>query len=155
MLVAALFYMPKLNIQVGFNLKILPAFHAALNFLTTILLLAGFYFIKNKKIFEHRACMITAFIFSAIFLVSYVVYHALAEPIRYPGVGLVRKIYFFLLITHIFLAAAIVPLVLVTLVKALSQRFDQHRKIARITLPLWLYVTSTGVIIYLMILPYY
>lgn len=99
--------------------------------------------------------MITSIILSGIFLASYVTYHSLTEPTSYGGEGVVRIIYYILLITHIMLAATIVPLVLITLVRALSNRFDKHKRIARWTLPLWLYVTITGVIVYFMIAPYY
>jgi putative membrane protein len=99
--------------------------------------------------------MTTAIALSLVFLLSYVLFHASTEPTKFAGEGMVRNIYFFLLLTHIFLAIAIVPLVLISYVRAIAQKFDKHRKIARITLPIWLYVTSTGVIVYLMIAPYY
>ncbi len=99
--------------------------------------------------------MITAFSFSALFLICYVVYHALTEPTSYGGSGIVRNIYYFILLTHIILAAVIVPLVLITLVRGLQQKFDKHRRIARWTFPLWLYVAITGVAVYLMLSPYY
>ncbi|MFI5135616.1 MAG: DUF420 domain-containing protein, partial [Chitinophagales bacterium] len=96
-----------------------------------------------------------AFILSAIFLISYVVYHSLAPETHFGGEGIIRPIYFFILITHIILAAVIVPLVLITLTRALRKRYDRHKKIARWTFPLWLYVAVTGVIVYLMLRPYY
>ena len=99
--------------------------------------------------------MLTAFALSALFLISYVIYHSLAEETHFGGEGVIRYIYFFILITHIILAAAIVPLVLITLVRGLSNKFDKHRKIARWTFPLWLYVAVTGVVVYLMLRPYY
>ncbi len=154
-LVAVLYILPKRQINPGFNISILPALHATLNFVTTLLLLAGWFFIRKRRIVQHKACMISAFVLSGIFLVSYVVYHSLAQPTHFGGVGIIRPVYFFLLITHIILAAAILPFILVTLSRALSERFDKHRKIARITLPLWLYVTITGVVVYLMLSPYY
>jgi putative membrane protein len=150
-----LFYLKPPDIRFGFDLRILPAFNASLNFCTAMLLISGFYFIKNKKVKSHRLCMITAFSFSALFLICYVVYHALTEPTSYGGSGVVRNIYYFILLTHIILAAVIVPLVLITLVRGLQQKFDKHRRIARWTFPLWLYVAITGVAVYLMVSPYY
>ena len=154
-LVALLYYIPKPNLQLGFDLKILPAFHATLNFTTALLLVAGLYFIKSKNVPVHKRCMLTAFSLSILFLISYVTYHSLAKETHFGGTGWVRPVYFFFLITHIILAGVIVPFVLITLNKALSEKFDQHRKIARITFPLWLYVAVTGVVVYLMLKPYY
>ena len=154
-MVLLLFYIKPPEVKVGFDLRILPALNASLNFSTAVLLLTGFYFIKNKRIRSHRLCMITAFCFSAMFLVSYVIYHALTEPTLYGGQGMIRNIYFFILITHIVLAAAILPLILITLVRGLQSKYDRHRKIARWTFPLWLYVAVTGVVVYLMLSPYY
>jgi putative membrane protein len=99
--------------------------------------------------------MTFAIVLSVLFLLSYVTFHAATEPTKFGGEGFIKSLYFFLLISHILLAIAIVPLVLISYVRALSEKFDQHRKIAKITLPIWLYVTSTGVIVYLMIAPYY
>jgi len=99
--------------------------------------------------------MLSAFFLSALFLISYVIYHSATESTSFGGAGLIRTVYFFILITHIVLAAAILPLILITMSRALSSRFDRHRKIARITFPLWLYVSVTGVVVYLMIAPYY
>ncbi|MEO6168882.1 MAG: DUF420 domain-containing protein [Chitinophagales bacterium] len=155
LIVLLLFYIKPPDVKVGFDLRILPALNASLNFSTAVLLLTGFYFIKNKNIRSHRLCMITAFCFSALFLIFYVIYHALTEPALYGGQGMIRNIYFFILITHIVLAAAILPLILITLVRGLQAKFDRHRKIARWTFPLWLYVAVTGVVVYLMLSPYY
>jgi uncharacterized membrane protein YozB (DUF420 family) len=129
----------------------LPALNASLNALSTVFLSAGYVFIRRRQISRHRACMLAALITSALFLASYLVYHAHVGSVPFPGRGTVRAIYFTILITHIILAAAIVPLVLVTVSRALSRRFDRHRTIARVTLPLWLYVSVTGVVIYLML----
>ncbi len=153
--VLVLFYLKPPELKISFDLRILPAFNASLNFCTAILLITGFYFIRNKKVRSHRICMITAFCFSALFLICYVTYHALTEPTSYGGSGIVRNIYYFILLTHIVLAAVIVPLVLITLVRGLQQKFDKHRRIARWTFPLWLYVAVTGVVVYLMLSPYY
>jgi putative membrane protein len=99
--------------------------------------------------------MLAAFALSAVFLIMYVVYHTLSDETHFGGQGWIRPVYYFLLITHIILAAVILPLILITLSRGLQQKFDKHRKIAKITLPLWLYVTVTGVIVYFMIAPYY
>jgi uncharacterized membrane protein YozB (DUF420 family) len=129
----------------------LPALNAALNGVATVFLVAGYAFIRARKIAAHRASMLAAVTASALFLASYLVYHANAGSKPFEGTGPVRAVYFFILITHIVLAAAIVPMVLVTLARALKQRFDRHAAIARRTFPIWLYVSVTGVIIYLML----
>ena len=129
----------------------LPTLNAALNGVATVFLLAGYACIRARKIAAHRASMLAAVTASALFLVSYLVYHANAGSKPFPGTGPVRAAYFIILITHIVLAAAIVPMVLVTLARALRQRFDRHAAIARRTLPLWLYVSVTGVVIYVML----
>jgi putative membrane protein len=129
----------------------LPALNATLNGVAALFLLAGYHFIRRRKIAAHRASMLAAVTASALFLTSYVVYHANAGSRSFTGTGPVRVVYFFILLTHIVLAAAIVPMVLMTLARALKQRFDDHAAIARRTLPLWLYVSVTGVIIYLML----
>jgi len=155
LLVFFLFYVKPPGVAVGFDLKILPALNASLNFITSVLLCAGYFFIRTKHTHSHRLCMITAFVLSALFLISYVTYHSIAPETRYGGQGLIRYLYFFILISHITLAAVIVPLVLITLTRALRKRFHHHMKIARWTFPLWLYVSVTGVIVYLMLRPYY
>ena len=133
----------------------MPMLNAFLNGSTFIMLLFGFNAIRKKKVEVHRKFMFTALILSILFLLSYVTYHALTDSTSYGGEGILKSIYLFILLTHIVLAAAVVPLVLITFSRALTERFDKHRKIARITLPIWLYVTLTGVIVYLMISPYY
>jgi len=153
--VAVLALSPKLELLSGFDLHILPFINAILNGTTSVVLVAGFFAIKNKNVKLHRRFMTSAIVLSVLFLVSYVLYHSSAPSTPYGGVGSLRTIYFTILISHILLAIVIVPLVLITFVRALSEKFDKHRKIARITLPLWLYVTVTGVIVYLMISPYY
>jgi len=154
-LVAVLYIMPKSQGLAGFDIYLLPAFNAVINSLTTLVLLLGFYFIKQGNIPAHKTSMLVALGLSVLFLISYVTYHAIQPGVKFGGEGMIRTIYFIVLLTHIVLAAAIVPLVLITLSRALSERFDKHRKIARITLPLWLYVTITGVVVYFMISPYY
>ena len=129
----------------------LPALNAALNGIATVFLVAGYACIRARKIAAHRASMLAAVVTSALFLLSYVVYHANAGSKPFPGTGPIRAVYFIILITHIILAAAIVPMVLVTLARALKQRFDRHAAIARRTFPIWLYVSVTGVVIYVML----
>ena len=129
----------------------LPGLNASLDALSAIFLSVGYIFIRQRQIGRHRACMLAALATSVLFLTSYVVYHLHVGSVPFTGQGLVRCVYFAILITHIILAAAIVPLVLVTVSRALTRRFDRHRKIARITLPLWLYVSVTGVVIYVML----
>jgi uncharacterized membrane protein YozB (DUF420 family) len=130
---------------------LLPAVNASLNALSTILLSAGWICIRRRQISRHRAFMLSALATSALFLTSYLVYHAKVGSVPFPGQGVVRTIYFAILITHVILAATIVPLALITLSRALARRFDRHRRIARWTLPIWLYVSVTGVVIYLML----
>ena len=129
-------------------LSSLPAVNATLNGICTVFLICGLAFIRNGKIRWHRACMISAFLCSIIFLGFYLYFHFHAGIIRFGGLGWIRPVYFTLLTTHTVLAAAIVPLVLITLTRALRERFDRHRKIARWTLPIWLYVSITGVVVY-------
>jgi putative membrane protein len=133
------------------KLQFLPALNAALNGLSAIALLVGFTFIRARKIAAHRASMITAFVFSTLFLISYILHHYLHGDVRYPIHAPYRSVYLPLLATHIVLATATLPMVLVTFFFSLSGRFPQHRKVARWTLPLWLYVSITGVITYVML----
>jgi uncharacterized membrane protein YozB (DUF420 family) len=113
--------------------------------------MAGWVFIRRRQIARHRACMLAACAMSALFLTSYVIYHANVGSVPYTGRGSLRTTYFAILITHIMLAAAILPLAIVTLSRALARRFDRHRRIARWTFPIWLYVSVTGVVIYFML----
>jgi uncharacterized membrane protein YozB (DUF420 family) len=129
----------------------LPALNAALNATSAILLACGYAMIRTRRIAAHRALMIAAFVTSILFLVSYVVYHAQAGSKPFTGQGPIRAVYFAILISHIVLAAAIVPMALMTLVRALRARYALHRRVARYTLPLWLYVSVTGVVIYVML----
>jgi uncharacterized membrane protein YozB (DUF420 family) len=133
----------------------LPGLNASLNALSAIFLSVGYVFIRQRRIGRHRACMLAALVTSALFLTSYVVYHWQVGSVPFAGQGVVRRVYFAILITHIILAVVIVPLVLVTVSRALTRRFDRHRTIARVTLPLWLYVSVTGVVIYLMLYRFY
>jgi uncharacterized membrane protein YozB (DUF420 family) len=129
----------------------LPHLNAVLNSTSALLLLAGFRFIRHGRILAHRNCQVTAFVTSTLFLVSYLTYHYYHGATRFAGQGPVRPLYFAILITHTILAVVIVPLILVTLYRAARKDFIRHRRIARWTLPLWLYVSITGVIVYLML----
>lgn len=133
------------------NYEMLPAVNATLNGISAVLLTIGYILIRNGKWRIHKKVMLTAFGVSILFLISYLIYHANAGSTPFTGEGWVRPVYFAILITHIILAAAIVPLALITLFRGLRERFDKHRKIARWTLPIWLYVSVTGVIIYVML----
>ena len=133
------------------RLPFLPALNAILNGLSATALVIGFTFIRARNVAAHRASMITAFLFSTLFLVSYILHHYLHGDVRYPVHAAYRSIYLPLLASHIVLATAALPLVLITFFFSLSGRFPQHRKIARWTLPLWLYVSVTGVITYAML----
>jgi uncharacterized membrane protein YozB (DUF420 family) len=125
--------------------------NAALNFLSAVFLVLGFFLIKSKNIKAHRACMLSAFASSTVFLISYLIYHYQVGSVPFKGQGWIRTVYFSVLISHTILAIAIVPLVLITLHRALDARFDRHKRIARWTFPIWLYVSITGVIVYAML----
>ena len=133
----------------------LPAVNATLNAVAATLLAIGYVLIRRGQIQRHRRVMLTAFATSALFLTSYLIYHANAGSREFPGQGPLRTLYFVILITHIVLAAAVLPLALVTLSRGLAARYDRHRAIARWTLPIWLYVSVTGVIVYLMLYQLY
>jgi uncharacterized membrane protein YozB (DUF420 family) len=129
----------------------LPALNATLNAISTVLLVTGYVFIRRGDRRKHKACMIAALTTSAMFLTSYVIYHAQVGSVPFKGTGWIRTLYFAVLIPHVILAAAIVPPVLITASRGLSAKYDKHRRIARWTLPVWLYVSVTGVIVYLML----
>ena len=129
----------------------LPAVNATLNGLAATLLVIGWMLVRRKRFESHRRVMLAAFGTSALFLTSYLIYHANAGSRPFPGHGPIRVVYFVILITHIILAAAIVPMALITLTRGLRERFERHVAIARWTLPIWLYVSATGVIVYLML----
>ena len=130
---------------------IFPTIDATMNSISTVLLLIGHSFIKRGRMAAHRAFMIAALVSSSIFLASYLYFHYHVGSVHFQGQGWSRPIYFTILISHIILAAAIVPLVIITLSRALQEKFDKHRAIARWTYPLWLYVSVTGVIVYVML----
>ena len=129
----------------------LPAVNASLNALSGLLLLTGYVMIRTRRIQQHRRCMIAAFITSSVFLVSYIVYHAQVGSVPFTRQGFVRPMYFAILVTHVTLAAAVVPLALVTLSRGLKGRYPQHIRIARWTFPIWLYVSVTGVLVYVLL----
>jgi putative membrane protein len=133
----------------------LPHLNACLNATSFVLLSSGYFFIKSGKIAAHRACQIAALCVSVLFLASYLTYHFNHGTTRFQGTGLSRPIYFTILTSHTILAIAIVPLIIITFYRAFRMDFSRHRKIARITLPLWLYVSITGVIVYLMLYQIY
>ncbi|MEX2528494.1 MAG: DUF420 domain-containing protein [Gemmatimonadota bacterium] len=153
-LVVLLITTPQL-VTLPVDVSVLPRFHAMLNGTATVLLLLGYVLVRNGRISAHQVAMGAAFTLSVVFLLSYVVYHSQAPVMHYGGEGWLRSLYFFVLITHVVLAPVILPLALYTLLRALRGELGRHRKIARWTLPLWLYVTVTGVVVYLMMSPYY
>ena len=129
----------------------LPTVNATLNTISAVLLTIGFLMIRRRKIVAHRNCMIAAFVVSGLFLTSYLIYHYHAGSTPFEGSGWIRSVYFAVLIPHIILAATILPLALITLYLALRKQFTKHRRIARWTLPIWLYVSITGIIVYWML----
>jgi len=142
----------------GYNvtpLSFLPPIYATINGITAVVLVAAVLAIKNGKRKLHERLMTSAIALSVVFLVMYVAYHMTSDSTKFGGEGAIRYVYFFILLTHIILSIAIIPLVLVTYVRALAKKFDRHKKIAKITFPIWLYVAVTGVVVYLMISPYY
>lgn len=138
----------------GTHLLFLPALNALLNGLCTLALVAGFVFIRAQNIPAHRASMFTAFIFSSLFLVTYITNHALHGDMKFQGVGAIRNVYFPLLISHIGLSVFALPMILITFFLSLSGRFPAHKRLARWTFPIWLYVSVTGVIVYAMLAVY-
>jgi len=152
LLVALLFGIRVPNVA---PLTILPPIYATINGITAVLLLFAYWAIRNQKRALHETLMKTSIILSLLFLAMYVAYHMTSDSTPYGGEGFIRYVYFFILITHISLSIGIIPMVLVTYVRAISKHFGAHKKIARITFPIWLYIAVTGVVVYLMIAPYY
>ena len=138
----------------GTHLLFLPALNALLNAFSAIALVTGFCFIRSKRIGEHRAAMFAAFIFSSLFLVTYITNHALHGDMRFHGEGSIRSVYFPLLISHIGLSVLALPMILITFFLSLSGRFPAHRRLAQFTFPIWLYVSVTGVVVYAMLATY-
>lgn len=129
----------------------LPSINAALNAIAAVLLIWGYTLIRRKRIQTHRRVMITAFVTSSLFLICYIAYHVQVGSVRFAKTGPIRTVYFSILVTHTLLAATVPVLAIITLRRGLSARYDKHRKIARWTLPIWLYVSVTGVVVYLML----
>ena len=142
--------------RVDYELPIfLPPIYSSLNALTAVLLVLALIAIKSKKIKLHQRLMQTCIALSLVFLVMYIAYHMTTDPTTFGGEGYVKSLYFFILISHILLSIALIPLVLISYVRAFQEEFPAHRKISKITFPIWLYVAVTGVVVYLMISPYY
>ncbi|MGI9571329.1 MAG: DUF420 domain-containing protein [Desulfobulbia bacterium] len=136
-------------------LTFLPPIYASINALTAVLLITAVWAIKNNRRLLHQKLMTTCIVLSGLFLLMYVAYHMTSESTPFGGEGILRLVYFFILVSHILLSIIIVPLVLKTYVRAYLKQFDRHRKLAKITFPIWLYVAISGVVVYLMISPYY
>ena len=143
------------NLPIAQPLYFLPPIYAVINAITAVLLIIALIAIKSKKIEIHQRLMQTCIALSLVFLVMYIAYHITTDPTPFGGQGWVKVLYFFILISHIILSIALIPLVLVSYVRAFQKEFPLHKKISKITFPIWLYVASTGVIVYLMIAPYY
>jgi putative membrane protein len=145
----------KLDVQLGFDAHIFARINAVINSTVSVLLVAGLFAVKSRRYVAHRNLMLSAMILSALFLISYIGHHLFAGETSFGGQGTIRYVYFFVLITHIFLAAIILPFILFTTYRALIAEWPQHRKLARVTWPIWLYVSISGVAVYLLISPYY
>ena len=145
----------KLNIRVGFNPHIFATINATINSAVSFLLIAGFIAVKSKRFLLHKRIMLTAIVLSSIFLISYICHHLLARETKFGSTGAIRYIYYFILGTHVVLAAIILPLILFTAYRALIGEYATHKKLVRITWPVWFYVAVTGVAVYWMISPYY
>ena len=144
--------------KLGFNVEpliFLPPIYATVNGLTAVVLIIAVTAIKNNKIKLHENLMKTAIALSVSFLLMYIAYHMTSDSTKFGGEGTIKYVYYFILITHIILSIAVIPFVLITYVRAISNNFERHKKIARYTFPLWLYVAITGVVVYFMISPYY
>ena len=150
--VAVLFMVRLPNVA---SLTFLPPIYATINALTAVLLVSALVAIKKKNSALHERLMKSAIFLSCVFLVMYVAYHMTSDPTPYGGTGFMRQLYYFILVTHILLSIGIIPMVLITYVRAISKHFADHKRIARITFPIWLYIAVTGVVVYLMIAPYY
>ena len=145
----------KLDLDLGFNVHVFATANAVLNSLVSVLLVAGLMAVKKGKYLLHRNLMFAAMTLSVLFLLSYIAHHLLADSTPFGGEGMIRYIYYFILITHIFLAAVILPFILFTAYRGLTAEWPLHRRLAKITWPIWFYVSVTGVVVYLLISPYY
>lgn len=152
LVVAALFGIKIPNVE---PLSFLPPIYASINALTAFILVAAFWAISNKKKDLHKKLMQFAILCSIIFLGMYMAYHMTSDSTKFGGQGAIKYLYYFILITHILLSIAVIPFVLITYIKAITNNIEKHKKIARITFPLWLYVAISGVVVYIMISPYY
>lgn len=150
--VAVLFGVKIPNVE---PLSFLPPIYATINGITAVILVFAFIAIKNKKRKLHGNLMTTAICCSALFLVMYMAYHMTSDSTKFGGEGSIKYVYYFVLLTHILLSIVVIPFVLITYVRAITNNIEKHKKIARITFPLWLYVAVTGVVVYIMISPYY
>lgn len=145
----------KLDLDLGFNVHVFATANAVLNSLVSVLLVAGLIAVKKGKFLLHRNIMFAAMTLSVLFLLSYIAHHLLADSTAFGGEGMIRYVYYFILITHIFLAAVILPFILFAAYRGLTAEWPMHRRLAKITWPIWFYVSVTGVIVYLLISPYY
>jgi len=145
----------KLDVDPGFDVHIFALINAVINSLVSVSLVAAYVAVRRKNYTGHRNLMYVAIALSVLFLVSYIAHHLLAGDTRFGGEGAIRYVYFFILITHIILAAVILPFILFTAYRALTGEFAKHKKLSRYTFPLWLYVSVTGVLVYILISPYY
>ncbi|MEO9953339.1 MULTISPECIES: DUF420 domain-containing protein [Nonlabens] len=155
LVVVFLMLMPERYNFLGIDSGLLPLFHAVINGMTAVLLTTGFILIKKQSRTAHRWVMTTAFLLSAVFLVSYVISKISNDPVPYPDEAPLKALYLFILLTHIVLSGIILPLVLYTMYFAWNKKFEKHKKIARWTFPIWLYVAVTGVLVYVFMQPYY
>ncbi len=156
LVVLALMLLPESwRAQTGIEPHVLPLFHAVINGTTAVLLLAGLRYAKAKKIGLHRLCMLLALGLSVVFLASYVVSKLSHEPVPYGGTGVLRGVYFFILISHIALTLPLVPLALLSVYRAFTAEYEKHKRLVRFTFPIWMYVAVTGVLVYLFMAPYY
>lgn len=144
-----------LKVDLGFDVHVFATINAVINSIIAVLLLAALIAVKNKNYLLHKKMMTASLVLSILFLVSYIAHHLLAGDTKFGGEGIIRTIYYIILITHIFLAAVILPFILYTAYRALTGEFDKHKKLAKVTWPLWFYVAVTGPIVYLLISPYY
>lgn len=148
-------FMRYIHLDTGIDFSFLPPFHATLNGITAIVLVIAYYYIRKGRVEAHKKAIYTAIVLSVLFLLSYVLYHITTPPALYGGEGAARYVYFFLLITHVILAAVIFPFILFTFIRAYTGQFEKHKKMARWVFPIWLYVAITGPVCYLMLMPYY
>jgi putative membrane protein len=144
-----------INVNLGFDVHLFATFNAIVNSMVSVLLLGGFWMVRLGKYELHKRIMLAAIVLSSLFLISYICHHLFAGDTKFGGAGITRTIYFTILITHIFLAAIILPFILYTAYRGLTGEYFKHKKLARVTWPIWLYVSISGVVVYLMISPYY